>query len=314
MVLAWYYYILDLRNIDMRRQIETEYGLSDIYQTEVIPGAPVAVVATGFVGTLEHSIPIAKALARQGIEAVTFSQPTNYPNTDINPIDRYASVVTSVFEWVCSDREERSIHATATSLGAAAVARAAASWPEQLTSRVISFNFHESAGMVDGQNIENILTTSLRRGASHLASAALDNLPLVDRLPVVGRSAERRIISGESPKALLGRLARTYTASALRIALHPDLSVHEAHAALSYDLGADIKQIPATKPILLIAAGNDELFPINDFLRHYSELGRPNTHLGVIADGDAYHNSYWMYPDCTANIAASFIRWAEKSR
>jgi alpha-beta hydrolase superfamily lysophospholipase len=276
---------------------KTGYGRARIYSVESgVEHAPKVMVIPGFAGTVLPMKPVVDALARRGMDAMTFSQPRHAgkgAGRSLDPIARQGVIVQQVAE---SHYPDEKIDAVAHSMGAGAVLKAARSDPERFRSIAV----FQPLGLLGDQTIREFLGLSRTKQARGWRQARQ------------GQTADMTDIDGEYFGRADTETARHFTrryllsrvANQLLIAKQLPVAYREAAAAGLYTLGEDAAAVIGQGiPVTAFLAYSDEYF---DYDRSDAR-GDVGVRVATIYDRQAGHDTFWMQPERTAMIAGQLI-------
>jgi alpha-beta hydrolase superfamily lysophospholipase len=278
----------------------TPYGKAKIYSVgSQSPEAERVLVVPGYSETIAHSKKLVDALADEGFNASTFSQPRR-AGQEVHrvkdPIQRQGNVILSLVETTVP--EGAKIHAVAHSLGTAAVLRAAQEAPE----RFASITLMQPVGMVGQQSIGEMTGRVSKKVIKNQVGALHSQVP--NSQPERGYAAN---VDKELAFRYLGRVVKAQLASSKVLATQPILAHKEAIAAGKYGIADDIAKVTELGiPVHMVTAHSDELFD-GDKVHAGYEAGIAATSYSTVADPEARHDTFWMQPRRTAGIVRQLI-------
>lgn len=279
----------------------TPYGKSKVITAHSkTPSAGNIFVVPGFSETTAHNSELVDALANEGFDATTFSQPRRTgrkADRIADPIGRQGRVILRVLEASVTPGEK--VHAVAHSMGAAATLKAALEAPELFDSLTLmqplglagEQGFSELLGRVNKKTVKNqrvaLHSQDPRKLADHGYAANLDT---------------------ESALNFSGRVTNAHIAAGKVLLSQPALSLREARAAGTYSMTDDIAKVTALGiPVHLVVAHGDEMFDHDKVDAGYDAGVAASSYMSV-ADREAGHDTFWMQPARTAAIVGQIIR------
>lgn len=283
----------------MKQRTPTPYGKAKVYSAEShSPEAERVLVVPGYSETLTHSRKLVDALAANGFDASTFSQPRRAGKESSDPIQRQGNVVLSLVETTVPQGEK--VHAVAHSLGSAAVLRAAQEAPE----RFASLTLMQPVGMVGEQSFPELLGRVGKKVSKNQAGALRSQDP--QRQPKTGYAASA---DTESAIRYSTRVARSQVAGSGVLAKQPVLAIQEATAVGSYDIADDIAKVKELGiPVNIVKAHSDEMFDTDKVDMGYAGIADSVDSYSSVADRTARHDTFWLQPERTAAIIGQLIQ------
>jgi pimeloyl-ACP methyl ester carboxylesterase len=289
----------------MRHHLETPFGTTTLYseassRSEAVGGV---VVFPGYSETITHHKPLVHALAQEGFDATTPSQPRRMRRRLVaNAIVRQGEIACHILNSIAS--KERKINVVAHSLGAAAALYATNHLPGHVKSLVLmgplGFDFEK-----------DFWDSADRAGKMAIANqfeAVKGQKPWTpeDTQPYHAR------IDRESALHFDARVTKAQFAAAALLGRRLPLALREARDAGKYgpshvydDLGAVQN---ANIPVHLVVSANDKMIEADavdnnyktmfyDRITSYSSVGSPN----------ASHDTAWLQPKRSARIIKQLI-------
>ena len=286
----------------MKERTSTPYGKAKIYTAESDqPTAGRVLVVPGYSETTAHSKKLVDALASQGFDASTFSQPRRAgkeAHKVKDPIQRQGNIVLSLVETTVPQGEK--VHAVAHSLGSAAVLRAAQEAPE----RFASLTLMQPVGMVGEQSFPELLGRVGKKVTKNQVGALRSQDPL--RQPHTGYAASA---DTESAVRYSTRVARSQLAGSGVLTRQPVLAMQEATAVGSYDIADDIAKVKELGiPVNIVKAHSDEMFDTDKVDTGYAGIADSVDSYSSVADITARHDNFWLQPERTAAIIGQLIQ------
>lgn len=253
------------------------------------------VVVPGYSETITHNKALVGALATEGFETVSFTQP--YPTkSQPSPVESRIDAVRRVIEATVPAGEK--IYALAHSLGALPILALAKEHPEQFARIVLM----QPAGFVDSQGLAKLSTKTTRKIVRN-QSRALNGQTL--RQPsdrYVGLADQ------EGRVEFFSRTLRAQLAAGGVLARRPKLALREAHLADRYDVDRDIAEVMAGGvPVDIVLAHGDELFDSSEAYERYPKIAHHIGALSVVADSEAGHDTTWLQPRRTATLFRQIV-------
>lgn len=285
-----------------RRKTSTRYGKAKVYTAKSnLPKAERVLVVPGYSETLAHSRKLVDALATNGYDASTFSQPRRVGkkgNKIEDPIQRQGNVVLGLVEATVPQGEK--VHAVAHSLGSAAVLKAAQEAPE----RFASLTLMQPVGLVGEQSFPKLLGRVGKKVTMNQIGALRSQDP--QRRPKTGYAASA---DTESAIRYSARVARSQVAGSGVLAKQPVLAVQEATAVGSYDIADDIVKVKELGiPVNIVKSHSDEMFDTDKVDIGYSGIADSVDSYSSVADRSARHDTFWLQPERTAAIIGQLIQ------
>lgn len=289
----------------MEFRVPTPFGTARIYGTRGVGDTDSVLVVPGYSETITHSKSVVDALAREGFDAFTFSQPRKagkgWPE---DPIGRQADLVVRVVEAVVP--EAGRVHAVAHSLGAAAVLKAALRIPERVAGIVLM----QPIGLSGAQRFREQAARVGRKAAKNQVGALRRQDP--ERSPRDGYAA---VVDTESAPAFFARVARAQLVGFGVLLRHVRLALREAKAAGAYDLAEDARKVRELGlPVHIVKSQGDELFDAAKVDAGYEHLVDVVTSYSTVADPHARHDAYWLQPARSAQIVRQLVEAAPGTR
>lgn len=288
----------------MESRLSTPLGTTRIHRARGDGHGELALVVPGYSETIAHSRSVVDALAREGYDAFTFSQPRKAgAGWREDPIGRQADLVLRVVEAVVPEGE--AVHAVAHSLGAAAALRAAPQAPDRFASVVLM----QPIGLSGPQR--------LREQAARVAKKAAKNQVRALRGQDPGRSPPRHYAATADTESTLRLFARVGGAQLVGLGVlfrQVGLALREASAAGSYDLAEDAaKARQLGIPVHVVKAHADELFDSERVDAGLRRVVDTVTSYSSVADPAACHDACWLQPTRSARIVDQLVRGAAVS-
>lgn len=289
----------------MEFRVPTPFGAARIYSTPGVGDTDSVLVAPGYSETVTHSKSVVDALAREGFEAFTFSQPRKpgegWPE---DPIGRQADLVVRVVEAVVP--QAATVHAVAHSLGAAAVLRAAPQVPERFATVILM----QPIGLSGAQRLREQAVRVGRKAAKNQIGALRRQDP--QRPPRRGYAAA---VDTESAVGYFARVARAQLAGFGVLLRHVRLALREANAAGKYELADDVRKVRELGiPVHVVKAQGDELFDTALVDDGYERVVDAVTSYSSVADPHARHDACWLQPARSAQIVRQLVGEAPELR
>lgn len=286
----------------MKQRTSTPYGKAKIYTAESDqPTAEHVLVVPGYSETIVHSKKLVDALASQGFDASTFSQPRHAGKETHkvkDPIQRQGNVVLSLLETSVPKGEK--VHAVAHSLGSAAVLRAAQEAPE----RFASLTLMQPVGMVGEQGFPELLGRVGKKVTKNQVGALRSQDPQNQSSTGYAASADT-----EPAVRYSTRVARSQLAGSGVLTRQPVLAIQEATAVGSYDIADDLAKIKELGiPVNIVKAHSDEMFDTDKVDGGYAEIVDSVDSYSSVADRSARHDTFWLQPERTAAIIGQLIQ------
>lgn len=281
----------------MKNRLSTLYGKTKIYtaQSEK-PTAERVLVVPGYSEAISHNKKLVDALASQGFDATTFSQPRRAGKDD-DPMRRQGKVVLSILESSLPKGEK--VHALAHSLGSAAVLKAAQEAPDLFESITIM----EPIGMVGAQDFSELGGRVGKKVGKNLLGSLRAQSPARRSNEGYAASVDR-----ESSLRYFGRVALAQLAGSGVIGKQPALALEEALAVGRYGIADDVAKVTELGiPVHIVAARNDEMFDYDKVMAGYEANIHTATSVSSVADAGARHDTFWMQPERTARIFRQLI-------
>ena len=283
------------------RSVTTPYGKAKVYKAEShLLAAERVLIIPGYSETLAHSRKLVDALATNGFDASTFSQPrrAGKESHKVDPIQRQGNIVLSMVEIAIPQGEK--VHAVAHSLGSAAVLRAAQEAPE----RFASITLMQPLGMVGEQSLPELAGRVGKKVVKNQSGALRSQNPA--RQPNHGYTAT---IDAESAVRYSGRVAKAQLAGSGVIGKQPILALNEALAVGTYEIAADVAKVTELGvPVNIVKAHSDEMFDHGKVDAGYEASIHTATSFSSVADRDARHDTFWLQPERTAAIIGQLIQ------
>jgi alpha-beta hydrolase superfamily lysophospholipase len=285
----------------MKQAIETPFGKAKVYSAETPEAREHTMVVPGYSESVSHSKKLVDALAGQGFDAFTFSQPRRKGKEPVNdPIDRQGEIVLDVLESTLPNGDK--VHAVAHSLGSAAVLKVAQVAPE----RFASLTLVQPVGMVGEQNFPELLGRVGKKVTKNQVGALRSQDP--QRQPKTGYAASA---DTESAVCYSARVAHSQLAGSGVLAKQPTLAVQEATAVGSYEMADDIAKVKELGiPVNIVKAHSDEMFDHDKMDAGYAGIAESVDSYSSVADRNARHDTFWMQPERTARIVGQLIHQA----
>lgn len=286
----------------MEQRTSTPYGNAKVYSAKSnLPEAERVLVVPGYSESLAHSRKLVDALATNGYDASTFSQPRRAgkeADRVKDPIQRQGNVVLSLVEATVPQGEK--VHAVAHSLGSAAVLRAAQEAPE----RFASLTLMQPVGLVGEQSFPELLGRVGKKVTKNQTGALRSQDP--QRQPKTGYVASA---DKESAIRYSARVARSQITGSGILAKQPLLAVQEATAVGSYDIADDIAKVKELGiPVNIVKAYSDEMFDTDKVDVGFAGITDSVDSYSSVADRTARHDTFWLQPERTAAIIGQLIQ------
>lgn len=255
-------------------------------------------MAPGYSESIAHSKALVDALAHEGFNAFTFSQPRKPSQLwSDDPIGRQADIVLRVVE--ASAPEGAKVVAVAHSLGAAAVLKAAPQAPQRFASIVLM----QPIGLSGGQRLREQATRVARKATKNQLGAL--RRQALDRPPHHGYAAAA---DSESALRFFARVTRAQLVGAGVLARQAVLALQEANAAGSYDMAADMEKVRALGvPVHVVKAQGDELFEADKVDTGCRRIVDLVSSYSSVADPHARHDTCWLQPRRSAQIVRQLV-------
>ena len=286
----------------MKHEIQTKYGKSNIYSADShASDAEQVLVIPGFSETITHSKDLVDALAAEGLDASTFSQPrqaNSESSATEDPILRQGNVVLRLAESITPKGEK--IHAVAHSLGSAAVLKAAQIAPELFASITIM----QTPGMVGKQSLSGLAGRVSKKVINNQKSSLRSQDPNKPQK----NGSYVAAVDKESALQYATRTTKAQLAGGRMIMSQPILASREAIATSRYDISDDISKVTELGvPVHIVGAQGDELFDHEKVDESYRKIAHTASSISSVADRKAGHDTFWMQPKRTAAIVEQLI-------
>ena len=287
----------------MKQKIKTRYGNTKVYSSNGggSPESTPVFVVPGFSESNTHTKQLVDALSARGHRSETFSPPRKSDRATRkanDAIQRQGDVVLSVLEATHSPDEP--VHAVTHSLGSAAVLRAAQQAPE----RFASITMMEPLGMTERQSFGRLAFSAIKKTFSNQRNAMRGQSP--DSLPAEGYAAR---IDSEPRARYAGRVFAAQAVAGGVIGKRAALAYKEARDSGSYDMASDVAKVTESGiPVHVVTAYGDEMFNRANVEAAHVDIGDRATSHSTVADREAAHDTFWMQPERTAEIADQIIR------
>lgn len=283
----------------MKSTVLTTFGKTKVYSAGISsPQAERVLAVPGFSESISHNKGLVDALATQGFDASTFSQPRHRSkggNSDV--IQRQADLLLEVVKDTVPQGEK--VHAVAHSLGSAAILRAAQQDPE----RFISITLMQPVGMADEQSLPEQITRAGTKVIKNQTGTFNGQDP--NRQPQNGYAAS---VDTESAIHFSGRVSWAQLVSSGVLSRQLSLAIREAKAADEYDISDDLARVKELGiPVNIVTSQADEMFDPDKVNAGYEALGTMPSSYSSVADKDARHDTFWMQPERTARIVEQLI-------
>lgn len=287
----------------MRSRLPTPFGVARI-RTAGSGNGDAVLVVPGYSESVAHCGSLVDALAREGFEAHTFTQPRK-PGTGWrrDPLGRQADVVLRVVEAIAGEGE--SVHVVAHSLGAAAVLRAAPRAPHRFAGVVLM----QPIGLSGAQRLPEQAARVARKAARNQLGALRRQAPA--RPPRHGYAAAA---DTESALRFSARVTRAHLVGFGVLARQVALALREADAAGQYDLAEDAAAVAELGvPIHVVKSQGDELFDAAEVDVGLRRVRDVVSSWSSVADPTARHDACWLQPTRSARIVGQLLRAPSRS-
>jgi pimeloyl-ACP methyl ester carboxylesterase len=292
----------------MRHNLETPFGTTTLYseasKRDTTAGS--VLVLPGYSETITHHTPLVKALAEEGFNATTPSQPRRAQRSLApNAIARQGEIVCHILDSVASS--ERKIHIAAHSLGAAAALYAAKKLPDHIESLVLM----GPLGFDYEKDFWNSAERAGKMAIGNQLEAVKGQKPWTPKDPKPYHAR----IDRESAFHFDRRVTAAQFAAGALLGRQLPLAVREARDAGKYGpshVYGDLGKIQEARiPVHLVVSASDRMIDadavddnyqtmLHDRVTSYSSVGSP----------DASHDTFWLQPQRSARIISQLIRSA----